>query len=41
LGKKDGPAVLLTLEGTVENGKATGRVTGDEGIGAFRLAKKD
>jgi hypothetical protein len=41
LGKKDGPAVLLTLEGTVEKGKATGRVTGDEGIGEFRLAKKD
>ena len=41
LGKRDGPAVLLTLEGTVEKGKATGRVTGDEGIGEFRLAKKE
>jgi hypothetical protein len=39
LGKKGDPAVLLTLEGTIEKGTATGRFTGDES-GEFKLSKK-
>jgi hypothetical protein len=41
LGKDGDSAVLLVLEGTVANGKATGHVKGDDGIGDFTLAKKE
>ncbi len=40
LGKQGEPAVLLTLDGTVAKGVATGRFSG-EMAGAFRLTKKD
>jgi len=40
LGKKDDPAVLLTLEGTVAKGVATGRFTG-EMSGEFKITKKE
>lgn len=40
LGKTDGPAVLLTLQGTVVKGTASGKVTGDIGDGEFKIAKK-
>ena len=39
LGKKGEPAVLLTLEGTVVKGVATGRFSGDLG-GDFKITKK-
>src|SRR5262245_4954159 len=39
LGKQGEPAVLLTLDGKVEKGVATGKVTGDRG-GVFKLTKK-
>jgi hypothetical protein len=39
LGKKDDSAVLLTLEGTVVKGTATGRFSGDAS-GDFNIAKK-
>ena len=41
LGKTDDPAVLLVLEGTVAKGAASGRVTGQDGIGEFKIAKKE
>ena len=40
LGRADGPAVLLVLEGTVVKGVATGKLSGEAGGGTFRLAKK-
>ena len=40
LGKQGEPAVLLTLDGKVEKGVATGKVTGDGGGGEFKLTKK-
>jgi hypothetical protein len=40
LGRADGPAVLLTLEGTVVKGTASGKATGDGGGGTFKLTKK-
>ena len=40
LGKQDDPAVLLVLEGTVVKGTATGKVSGEGGTGAFKIAKK-
>ena len=39
LGKTGAPEVLLTLEGTVVKGTATGRFSGDE-TGEFKIAKK-
>jgi hypothetical protein len=39
LGKVGEPATLLTLEGTVAKGVATGRFSGEES-GTFKLAKK-
>ena len=39
LGKKDEPAVLLVLEGTLVKGTASGKVSGD-GVGTFKLTKK-
>ena len=39
LGKKDGDAVLLVFEGTVANGAATGRFSG-EATGEFKIARK-
>jgi hypothetical protein len=41
LGKTDDPAVLLVLEGTVAKGAASGRVTGQDGTGEFKIAKKE
>ncbi len=40
LGKQGEPAVLLTLDGKVEKGVATGKVTSDRGNGTFKLTKK-
>ena len=40
LGIKGDPAVLITLEGTVVNGKATGRITSRDETGEFKLGKK-
>jgi len=40
LGKQGEPAALLTLDGKVEKGVATGKVTGDGGGGVFKLTKK-
>jgi hypothetical protein len=40
LGKTGEPAVLLTLEGTVVKGSATGRMTGEMGPGQFKIARK-
>jgi hypothetical protein len=40
LGKTDNSAVLLVLEGSVANGTAKGRVTGEDGVGEFKLTKK-
>jgi hypothetical protein len=39
LGKTSDSAVLLTLDGTVVKGKATGKISG-EGTGTFTLTKK-
>ena len=39
LGKQGEPAVLLTLDGKVEKGVATGKVTGGR-AGVFKLTKK-
>ena len=39
LGKKDEPAVLLTLEGKVVKGAASGRFSG-EATGEFKIARK-
>ena len=40
LGKKGDSEVRIVLEGTVEKGTATGRVTGEGGSGDFKLAQK-
>jgi hypothetical protein len=40
LGKKGEGAVLIILEGTVVKGTASGRVSGEEGTGDFKIAKK-
>ena len=40
LGKTDDSAVLIILEGTLEKGVATGKVTGEAGDGTFKIAKK-
>jgi hypothetical protein len=40
LGKKGNPEVLIILEGTVVKGAASGRVSGGEGPGDFKIAKK-
>jgi hypothetical protein len=40
LGKTGNGAVLLTLEGTVVKGTATGRVNGEGGTGEFKIVKK-
>jgi hypothetical protein len=41
LGKLDGEAVLIVLEGKVVNGTATGTVKARGGGGTFKLAKKE
>jgi hypothetical protein len=41
LGKQDDSTVLLVLEGTVVNGTAKGRVTGEDGVGEFKITKKE
>jgi hypothetical protein len=41
LGKKGSNAVLIILEGTVAKGTASGRVSGEEGPGDFKIAKKE
>jgi len=40
LGRADDPAVLLTLEGTLVKGTASGKATGDGGGGTFKITKK-
>ena len=40
LGRTDGAAVLLLLEGKVVKGTATGRLSGEPGDGEFKLTKK-
>ena len=40
LGKMDDDAVLIILEGTLDKGVATGKVTGEGGDGTFKIAKK-
>jgi hypothetical protein len=40
LGKTGESQVLLTLEGKVQKGTATGRMSGEPGAGEFKLAKK-
>ncbi len=40
LGRSDGPAVLITLDGTVARNTATGRVSGEPGDGEFTLTRK-
>jgi hypothetical protein len=40
LGRADGPAVLLTLDGTVVKNTASGKVSGDGGGGEFKLSRK-
>jgi hypothetical protein len=40
LGRTDESAVLLTLEGKVVKGTATGSMSGEPGIGEFKIAKK-
>jgi len=41
LGKLDGPAVLIVLEGKVVKGTATGTIKADGGVGTFTLTKKE
>jgi hypothetical protein len=41
LGKTENSAVLLVLEGTVVNGTAKGRVSGEDGVGEFKITKKE
>jgi hypothetical protein len=41
LGKKGDSEVRLVLEGTVVKGTATGQVTGEAGIGKFKIARKE
>jgi hypothetical protein len=40
LGRADGAAVLIVLEGKVVKGTATGRLSGEPGDGEFKLTKK-
>ena len=40
LGRTDGAAVLILLEGKVVKGTATGRLSGEPGDGEFKLTKK-
>jgi hypothetical protein len=40
LGKKGDPAVLITLDGAVVKNIASGRISGAEGSGEFKLTKK-
>jgi hypothetical protein len=40
LGKTSDPEILLTLDGTVTKGAASGKVTGDGGGGEFKIKKK-
>jgi len=40
LGKTDDTEVLIILEGTLEKGVATGKVTGEGGNGEFKIEKK-
>ena len=40
LGRADGAAVLLLLEGKVVKGTATGQLSGDAGDGEFKLNRK-
>jgi len=40
LGRSDGPAVLMTLEGTVTKNTAAGTLSGEPGTGEFKLTRK-
>jgi hypothetical protein len=40
LGRTDAPAVLVTLDGTVAGNAASGRMSGENGPGTFKLARK-
>jgi hypothetical protein len=40
LGRADGPAVLLTLDGTVTKNTASGTFSGEPGTGQFTLTRK-
>ena len=40
LGRSDGPAVLITLDGTVTKNSAAGKVSGEPGDGEFKLTRK-
>ena len=40
LGKADDSEVLIILEGTLDKGVATGKVTGEGGNGEFKITKK-
>ena len=40
LGRSDGPAVLMTLEGTVTKNTAAGTLSGEPGSGEFKLTRK-
>ena len=40
LGRSDGAAVLITLEGTVTKNTAAGKVRGEPGDGEFKLTRK-
>jgi hypothetical protein len=40
LGRSDGPAVLITLAGTVTKNTAAGKLSGEPGDGEFKLTRK-
>ena len=40
LGRSDGPAVLITLEGLVTKNTAAGKLSGEPGDGEFKLTRK-
>jgi hypothetical protein len=40
LGRTDGTSVLVTLEGSVAKGAATGKMSGENGPGTFKLIRK-
>ena len=40
LGRTDRSSVLISLEGTVAKGIATGRMSGENGPGTFKLSRK-
>ena len=40
LGRSDGPAVLITLDGTVAKNTAAGKLSGEPGDGEFKLTRK-